>query len=88
MEVRYRVQQVWCKPTGGGSPVVVGDVDAGHEFAVGGACGGEVLIAFLQLEAQVDGPLFEVGDLLLEGVEVGGCAEPGLAPGLLAECFG
>ena len=46
------------------------------------------LVAFFELEAQVDGLLFEVGDLLVEGVDVGGGAEPGFVPGLLAECFG
>ena len=84
----YRAQQVWCKWVGGGSPVVVSGVEAGHEFAVGGAGGGEVLVAFGELQAQVDGLLFEVGDLLLELVDVGRGAEPGLAPGLLADVFG
>ncbi len=57
----------------------------------GRACqrvGGGVLVAFFELEAQVDGLLLEVGDLLGEGVDVGGDAEPGLVPGLLAECLG
>ena len=45
----YRVQQVWCKWAGGGSPVVVAEVDAGHQFPVGRAGGGEVLVAFGQL---------------------------------------
>ena len=62
-------------------------VELGHELAVGRACGGEVLVAFFELEAQVDGLLLEVGDLLVEGVDVGGRAEPGFAPGLLAERF-
>ena len=43
---------------------------------------------FFELEAQVDGLLLEVGDLLAEGVDVGGSAESGLVPGLFAECFG
>jgi hypothetical protein len=60
----------------------------GHELTVGGPGRGEVLVAFLELETQVDGLLFEVGDLLAEGIGVGGGAEPGLAPGLLAERFG
>ncbi|MGH3282373.1 MAG: hypothetical protein ACRDNW_25005 [Trebonia sp.] len=30
-------------------------VDAGHELAVGGACGGEVVVAFGELEPQVGG---------------------------------
>ena len=66
---------------------MVADVDSGHQFAVGGAGGGEVLVAFRQLQAQVDGLLLEVGDLLGEGVDVGWGAEAGLAPGVLTECF-
>ncbi len=64
------------------------DVELRHELPVGGPGRGEVLVAFPELEAQVDGLLFEVGDLLAEGVDVGGGAEPGLVPGLFAECFG
>ena len=60
-------------------------VELGHELPVGGPGRGEVVVAFFELEAQVDGLLFEVGDLLAEGVDVGGGAEPGLAPGLFAE---
>jgi len=56
----------------------------GHEFAVGRPGGGEILVALFELEPQVDGLLLEAGDLLAEGVDVGGGAEPGLAPGLLA----
>ena len=55
---------------------------------VGGPGRGEVLVVFFELEAQVDGLLFEMGDLLAEGVDVGGGAEPGLAPGLVAERLG
>ena len=84
----YRAQQVWCKWVGGGSPVAVSGVEAGHQFAVGGAGGGEVLVAFGEFQAQVDGLLFEVGDLLVQGVDVGRGAQPGLAPGVLTECFG
>jgi hypothetical protein len=40
------------------------------------------------LQAQVDRLLFEVGDLLVEGVDVGGGAQAGLAPGVLAQCGG
>jgi hypothetical protein len=32
--------------------------------------------------------LFEVGDLLVEGVDIGRGAEPGFAPGVLAERVG
>ena len=60
----------------------------GHELAVGGAGGGEVLVAFGELQAQVDDLLLEPGDLLVEGVDVGRVAEPGLAPGVLAEGVG
>jgi hypothetical protein len=63
-------------------------VESGHQFAVGGAGGGEVLVAFLDLQTQVGHVLFEVCDLLVEGVDVGWRAEPGLAPDLLAEGFG
>ena len=71
-----------------GSPGGVGAVDAGHELAVGGPRGGEVVVAFGELQAQVGGLLLEVGDLLVEGVDVDRVAEPGLAPGLLAEGLG
>jgi hypothetical protein len=56
--------------------------------SVGGACGGEVLVAFVQTQAQIDDLLFEVGDLLVQGVDVSWGAEPGLAPGLFTERFG
>jgi hypothetical protein len=85
---RYRVQQVWCKQGCATSPVGVGGVDSGHEFAVCGARGGEVLVAFLELETQVDDVLFEEHDLLFELVDVVGRAESGLAPGVLVEQFG
>jgi hypothetical protein len=60
----------------------------GHQFTVGGAGGGEVLVAFLDLHAQVGYLLFEVCDGLVEGVDVGWRAEPGLAPDFVAEGFG
>ena len=53
--------------------------ELGHDLAVGGPGGGEVLALFFELEAQVDDLLFKVGDLLAEGLGVGGGAEPGLA---------
>jgi hypothetical protein len=59
-------------------------VELGHELAVGGTRAREVLVAFCELQAQFDGLLFEVVDLVVEGVDVGGGAEPGLVPGLLA----
>ena len=63
-------------------------VESGHEFAVGGAGGGEVFVAFVELLSKVEVVLFELADLLVEGIDVGGGAEPGLAPGLFTERFG
>jgi len=85
VQVRYR-----C---GGGARAGVSrpacrGVELGHELAVGGPGRGEVVIAFGDLEAQVDGLLLEAVDLLAEGIDVGGCAEPGFAPCLLAERLG
>jgi hypothetical protein len=60
-------------------------VEAGDEFAVGGARGGEVLVSLVEFEFQVDDLLFEVGDAVRELVDVGRRGEPGLVPGLLAE---
>ena len=82
------MRQVWCT---WGRRRVTGRVVAllrGDELAVGGARGGEVLVAFLELEPQVGDLLLEMDDLLVEGVDIGGGAEPGLAPGLLAEHLG
>jgi hypothetical protein len=62
-----------------------GCVELGREFAVGGACGGEVSVAFFELQPQVSDLLFEGDDVLLEPVDVGGDAEPCCAPGLFAE---
>ena len=70
------------------SPAACRGVELGHEFAVGSPGGGESLVAFFQLEPQVGDLLLEVGDLVAEGVDVGGRAEPGVAPGLLAERLG
>jgi hypothetical protein len=50
------------------------DVELGHQLAVGGAGGLQVLVLLLALQAQVGDVLFEVGDLLVEGVDVGGRA--------------
>ena len=64
-----------------------GGVELGHELAVGCPYRGEVVAAFFELEAEVGGLLFEVGDLPGERVDVGGGAEPGFPPCLLAEGF-
>ena len=79
---------MWCKWARESSPGGVGGVEAGHELAVGGAGCGEVGVAFGELQAQVDDLLFESGDLLVKGVDVGGGAEPGVVPGALAEGVG
>ena len=63
-------------------------VELGHELPVGRACGGEVLVSFLELEPQVDDLLLELAVLLGEAAGVGGGGEAGLVSGLLAERFG
>jgi hypothetical protein len=63
-------------------------VESGHEFAVGSAGGGEVFVAFVELLLLVDDLLFEMGDPLVECIDVGWGADPGLAPRVFAECLG
>jgi len=63
-------------------------VDLGHELAVGGARSGEILVAFAELEAQIDDLLLEIVVALIERIDAGGGAEPGLPPGLVAEQVG
>src|SRR6266568_8840590 len=79
-------QHVWFLPRG----VLSGGcrVQLCHEFPAGCAGGGEVLVALVELEAQVDDALFEGGVLLLELVDVVGSAEPGFPPCVLAEQAG
>ena len=67
------------------SPVFCRGVELGHELAVRGPGRGQVLALFFELEPQVDDLLPQLADLLVEGVDVGGRGEPGLAPGLFAE---
>lgn len=62
-------------------------VELGHELAVGSAGGGEVVVAYLGLQFQVDRLLFEGGDPGLELLAVIGAADAHLAPDLLAECL-
>jgi len=62
-----------------------GLVEPCHQLAVRGSRGCEFVVAFFELQAQVGGLLFEVGDFLVERVDVGGCAEPGFTPCLFAE---
>jgi hypothetical protein len=63
-------------------------VELGHELTVGGPGCGELVVAFSEMEPQVGGLLFERDDTGVEVVDVGGRAEPGLAPGPLAERLG
>ncbi len=81
----YLLRQVWCKDVPGVSSGPGGVVELGHELAAGGAGSGEVLVALLELHAQVDDLLLQMRDLLVEGVDVGWGAESGFAPGLVAE---
>jgi hypothetical protein len=76
---------VWCNILRGVSPVFCGGVELGHELAVRGPGGGQVVALFFELEAEAGDLLLELADLLVEGVDVGGCREPGLTPGLFAE---
>ena len=62
-----------------------GCVEPGHQFAVGGAGGGEVLVAFFELQPGVNDLLFERYDALLKRVDVSGSAESCCAPGSIAE---
>ena len=78
----YRVRQLWCKDD---TPSSSCCVEPGHELAVGGAGGGEVLVTLVEFRAEIGELLLEAGDLVVEGVDVGWRAEPGFAPGLLAE---
>ena len=79
---------MWCKWTRNASSSPGWCVEPGHEFSVGGAGGGEVFVAFVELLSKVEVVLFELADALVECVDVGGGAESGLAPGVFAECFG
>ena len=63
-------------------------IELRHELAVGGTGSVEVLVPLGQAEPQVRCLLLKMGDLLLQGVDVGGGAEARFAPGLLAERFG
>ena len=76
---------MWCKRFRGVSSRSGCCVESGHEFAVGGAGCGEVFVAFVELLLQVEVVLFELVDALVEGVDVGRGAEPGLAPGPFTE---
>jgi len=53
----------WCGARAGRWSVR--GVESGDQFPVRGACGVEVLALFLELKSQINGALFEEGDLLL-----------------------
>ena len=55
-------------------------VEAGHELPVGEPGGVEFVGAFAELDAAVGQFCSEGGDLLVELVDVVGCAEPGGPP--------
>ncbi|MFK0263585.1 hypothetical protein ACIQU1_19900 [Streptomyces angustmyceticus] len=59
-------------------------VELGHQLAVRGAGGGQVVVALLELQLQVDQLLFERGDLGLELLGVVRPSDAGLAPDLFA----
>src|SRR5271157_730833 len=93
MQLRSRCWDAICCNRCGASRLAVSAgpawrVESGHEFAVGGAGGGEVFIAFVELLSKVEVVLFELADALMEGIDICGDAEPGLAPGLFTERFG
>lgn len=46
-------------------PVAWSGIELGDQFSVGGASGVQVLVAFLELKAEVDDLLLKVSDLLL-----------------------
>ncbi|MEW2471059.1 hypothetical protein AB0919_39670 [Streptomyces sp. NPDC046994] len=63
-------------------------VDLGHEFTVRGACGGEILVPFIEFGAEIEDLLFQLGDSVGERLDVGGGAEAGRLPGGLPEGLG
>ncbi|WP_143196741.1 hypothetical protein [Streptomyces sp. MJM1172] len=50
--------------------------------------GRQIIVSFTELRSEAGDPLFEVGDLLVEGVNVGGGSEPCGTPGVLTEGLG
>jgi hypothetical protein len=66
---------------------LVPGVELGDELSVGCAGGVEFVVAVGELPSQFDGPLFESGDLGLQGFGVWRVAEPCAGPDGLAELF-
>ena len=63
-------------------------VEPCHQVAVGGAGGGEFVVAVLELVSPVEELLFEFGDALTESADFVGSGEAGLVEDLFAEDFG
>jgi hypothetical protein len=63
-------------------------VERGDQVAVGGAGGGEFVVAVLEVLAAVEELLFEFGDAFAEGAGFVGAGEPGVVEDLFAEDFG
>lgn len=70
------------------SEVLPGLLQLNHEFPVRRAGSAEFVRAIGELGSDVDNLLLELGDALLECVDVGRGAEAGLLPGFLADGFG
>ena len=62
-------------------------VEPCHQVAVGGAGGGEFVVAVLKLVATVEELLFEFGDPLTESADFVGSGEAGVVEDLFAEDF-
>src|SRR5258708_22886307 len=65
----------------GVSSVACGCVELGHELTAGGSRGGEVLVAFGELELEVGGLLLEAGGLSVSGLAFGGGPPTPIRPG-------
>src|SRR6266567_1769833 len=65
----YLLRQLWCKDLPGVSSGPGRVVELSHELTAGGASGGEILVSFFELHAQVDDLLLQVRDLLVVGGE-------------------
>ncbi|MEV5542781.1 hypothetical protein AB0L13_38760 [Saccharopolyspora shandongensis] len=63
-------------------------VERSGEFPVRGPRRVELAGAFVELALQLDNVSLKDGDLLLEAVDVDGCAEARVVPGVFAEQFG
>ena len=63
-------------------------VEPCHQVAVGGAGGGEFVVAVLEVLASVEELLFEFGDAFAEGADFVGSGEAGVVEDLFAEDFG